>query len=187
MQQGDARQKSKHVWLKAVFAAVLVPGFGVPITKLVESHYDVSFFSPAIMELWNSILSVGDWVARDVTISFWVVALLSSCSFILVLLALAFVYTHASEESGKSWYSLTKDQQLVFNVVADAIENDRQIGHDSVRKISGLSVIATRSALDFLFHINLLCINRDSWGNSYLDLTYQGQEQYLKLGSSQRL
>ena len=182
MGRGVAK-KSRYAWLKAVCAAVLLPGFGVPITKWVEGYYDVSFFSPSITAFWNVIQSFGYWLVRDVTVSFWVLSLLCVGSFLLLLLFLIFLYSNFFEKSTASWKTLTEDQKLAFAVVGEAIQNSRQIGHENVRQLSGLSVIATRTALDVLFHYELIRAARDPWGNSYLDLTFRGQQQYLELSS----
>ncbi|QVW26374.1 hypothetical protein KJF94_12910 [Pseudomonas hormoni] len=71
MQQDDAKQKSKFKWVKGIAAAILVPGLGVPVTKLVESHYDVSVFSPAMAGLWSLMRGVGDWLNLTAPIYVW--------------------------------------------------------------------------------------------------------------------
>jgi hypothetical protein len=91
MQQDDAKQKSRFKWIRGIAAAVLVPGFGVPITKFVESHYDVSFFSPAISDLWGWILSIGTWLNQSFPMQLWMLlAITVGVAFVAVsgLLAL---------------------------------------------------------------------------------------------------
>ncbi|WP_207265156.1 hypothetical protein [Pseudomonas sp. GW101-3H06] len=157
----------------------------VLVTKFVEQRMELTFFSSAVGLLWAWVVGVGQWIGRDVSVPFWIVGLLSVFTIVLLLLTLAFVYTRFFESTGQSWKSLTKDQQLAFAVIADAIQAEREIGHDTVRQVSGLSVIATRNAINVLFNVRLICHSRNSWGNYYLDLTHRGQEQYLEEMSRQ--
>lgn len=182
MGKGIAR-KSNYAWLKAFYAAVLLPGLGVPITKWVESYYDVSFFSPTITSSLNAIESVGLWLVRDITISFWWLALLYLGSFLLAVLFLIFLYTKIFKKGVSSWETLTEDQRLVFAVIGEAIQNNHEFGNEQIRKHSGLSVISTRTAIDMLIHYGLIHIVRTPWGNSHFDLTFRGQQQFLVLTS----
>ncbi len=174
-------KKSKYAWLKAVCAAVLLPGLGVPITKWVESYYDMSFFSPTITAWSNAIETLGQWLVRDVTISFWLLGLLYLGSFLLLALLMLFLYSNFFEKNVATWNVLSDDQKHAFAVVGEAIQNNHKFGHETIRQRSGLSVIATRTALDVLLHYDLIHIAQDSWGNSYFDLTFRGQQQFLKL------
>jgi hypothetical protein len=182
MGKGTAR-KSNYAWLKAFCAAVLLPGLGVPITKWVESYYDVSFFSPTITSSLNAIESVGLWLVRDATISLWWLALLYFGSFLLVVLFLISSYTRIFEKGVSSWETLTEDQRLIFAVIGEAIQNNHEFGHEQTRKYSGLSVISTRTAIDMLIHYGLIHIVRTPWGNSNFDLTFREQQQFLALTS----
>jgi hypothetical protein len=178
-------RKSKYTLLKGICAAVLLPGFGVPVTKWVESYYDVSFFSPSITALWNAIMSLGQWLVRDVAVSFWQLGLLYICSFVLLSLFITMFFRLLFKKNVDSWQSFTEDQKLAFAVVGAAIQNDQQIGHEEVRKLSGLSVIATRTALDVLIHYGLIHVVRNSWGSFYIDLTFRGQQQFMALSTFQ--
>jgi len=83
MQQGDAKQKSKFKTLRTVGAWALVPGLGVPITKLVESYYDVSFFSSAVSGLWSWILSVGSWLGQSAPVPAWTLVAITICALLM--------------------------------------------------------------------------------------------------------
>ncbi|WP_277960731.1 hypothetical protein [Pseudomonas sp. RIT-To-2] len=154
----------------------------VPITKAVESHFDVSLFSPAISGLWGWLLSVGHWFARDVTFPLWLILLL--CLLILILLvpasALIYVRWFEKEETPKG-SPLTDDQQRVFVVVGKSIQEGHRFNLDHIRELSGLSRIATQTALDHLLGVGLIRQAYDKYGFQYADLTRLGREHYLEL------
>lgn len=76
---------------------------------------------------------------------------------------------------------LTDDQNLVFLVVGNAIQQGYQFGFDEVLENSGLSRIATQNALDHLARMRLIRPARGAYGCNYADLTPLGREHFLKL------
>lgn len=80
MQTDNAEQGSRFKMAKTVSYWVIGTVAAVPLTKMVESYYDVSFFSPAILGLKDRILSVGTWLSQTVPLQmwfFWVVTLIA--------------------------------------------------------------------------------------------------------------
>ncbi|MDR9864496.1 MULTISPECIES: hypothetical protein [Pseudomonas] len=183
MQQSGTKQKPKFQLLKTLGAWALVPGLGVPATKLVESYYDVSFFSPAISGLWNGIKNVGSWFVRDVSLPFWVVMLMVVLIVLLMVPVAALVYARYEkvEPAAADGAPLTDDQNLVFLVVGNAIQQGLQFGFEEVLDHSGLSRIATQNALDHLASVNLIRPVRSRYGGNYADLTPLGRGYFLEL------
>ncbi|ROO08084.1 hypothetical protein BK673_16215 [Pseudomonas fluorescens] len=182
MQQSDAKQKPKYKLLRTIGAWALVPGLGVPATKFVESYYDVSVFS----SLWNWIRSVGNWLAKDVSLPLWVMFVLSLMSALLVLLVGLLVYVRFEKQETpadleSTGAPLSDDQNLVFLVVGNAIQQGYQFGFDDVLGSSGLSRIATQNALDHLANVGLIRPVRSSYGGNYADLTPMGRDHFLEL------
>lgn len=84
MRTDDVKQGTKFKLIKKIGAWALVPGLGVPITKLVESHYDVSFIS----RLWSWMSSVGDLLAQSFIVQLWMMIAMMGC--VLLLAAVGF-------------------------------------------------------------------------------------------------
>ncbi|ETK18212.1 hypothetical protein H097_12943 [Pseudomonas sp. FH4] len=180
---GDRAKTVKRVlwWVLGTVAAV-------PITKWVESQLNLSFFSPAILGLWSWMQSVGSWFVRDVSLPFWVVTLVLVLMVLLMWPVVALVYARYEKVEPVDFASekgapLTDDQNLVFLVVGNAIQQGCQFGFDEVRKNSGLSRIATHNALDHLTGVGLVCAVRGSYGGQYADLTPLGRQYFLELES----
>ncbi len=179
-------KKSKFRWVKALGVAVLVPGLGVPITKFVESYYDVTFFSSVVAGFWSNIQSLGSWLARDVSFPLWVVILVLALIALLLVPVLALIYARyekvePADGASADGAPLTDDQNLVFLVVGNAIQQGYQFGFDDVRENSGLSRIATQNALDHLASVNLIRPVRSRYGGHYADLTPLGRDHFLEL------
>lgn len=155
----------------------------VLITKLVEQWFELTFFSSAVSTVWAWLGSAGSWLGRDVSLPFWGIALLFIGSGISVLLFLVFIYTEFFRKVTHVPSPLTPDQTAAFVVVGRAIEAGCEYGPDEVQQFSGLSRIATQSALDHLYNRRLIRPVRNEWGNNYLDLTSHGREYFLELGS----
>jgi hypothetical protein len=180
MQTDNAKQNSK---LKKVLCWVLGTVAAVPITKWVESQLNLSFFSPAISGLWSSMKSGGSWLARDVSFPFWVVLLAVVLIVLLMVPIAALVYARYEkvEPAPAEGAPLTDDQNLVFLVVGNAIQQGYQFGFEEVLDHSGLSRIATQNALDHLASVNLIRPVRSRYGGNYADLTPLGREHFLEL------
>ena len=156
----------------------------VVITKVVEQWFELTFFSSAVATVWAWLGSAGSWLGRDVSLPFWGIALLSICTGISAFLFLIFIYTEFFEKAVPARSPLTPDQAAAFVVVGRAIEAGCEYGLDEVQRLSGLSRVATQSALDNLYDKRLICPVRNGWGNTYLDLTSYGREYFLELESS---
>lgn len=178
MQKDVAKQGSK---LKTIMWWAIGTIAAVPLTKKVESYYDVSFFSPAISGLWSWMQGVGSWFARDVSLPFWLVMLVLVLMVLLMLPVVALVYARYEKVEPVSGSPLTDDQNLVFIIVGNAIQAGCQFGFDDVLKNSGLSRIATQNALDHLARVGLVRPARGSYGLQYADLTPMGREYFLEL------
>lgn len=164
-------------WMVATVAAV-------PLTKLAESSLDVSIFSPYIMGLWHWIQGLWSALGDDVSVSRWVILLLSLMSIMLVCFAGIAVYVNVfqkEEEEAPKGAPLTEDQQKAFVVVGKTIQAGHKIGFDDVRQFTGLSRIATQNALDHLYNVGLIKPVRSRYGSNYADLTPLGRDQYLEL------
>lgn len=183
MQTDNANKNSK---LKTVLWWVFGTVAAVPITKWVESQLNLSFFSPAISGLWSWIKSGGSWLARDVSFPFWVVMLALVLIVLLMVPVAALVYARYEKVEPAAGAAaegapLTDDQNLVFLVVGNAIQQGYQFGFDEVLENSGLSRIATQNALDHLARVRLIRPVRGHYGGHYADLTPQGREYFLEL------
>lgn len=158
----------------------------VPITKAVESQLNLSFFSPAISGLWSWMQNVGSWFARDVSLPFWAVMLALILIVLLMVPVAALIYgryekIETVDGTATDGAPLTNDQNLVFLVVGNAIQQGLQYGFDEILESSGLSRIATQNALDHLARVRLIRPVRGSYGRNYADLTPLGREHFLDL------
>jgi len=130
--------------------------------------------------------SVGSWFARDVSLPFWAVMLALILIVLLMVPVAALVYARYErvepvDGTSTDGAPLTDDQNLVFLVVGNAIQQGRQFGFDEVLKNSGLSRIATQNALDHLARVGLIRPVRGAYGGNYADLTPLGREHFLEL------
>lgn len=183
MQTDNAKQSSK---LKTVLRWVFGTVAAVPITKWAESQLNLSFFSPAISGLWCWIKNGGSWLARDVSLPFWVVMLALVLIVLLMVPVAALAYARyekvqSAAGSAAEGAPLTDDQNLVFLVVGNAIQQGYQFGFEEVLENSGLSRIATQNALDYLARVRLIRPVPGHYGGHYADLTPLGREHFLKL------
>lgn len=191
----DYRRSSGNIWqirwlgantVKKVLYWALGTVVAVPITKMVESQLNLSFFSPAISGLWSWMQSVGSWFARDVSLPFWAVMLALILIVLLMVPVAALVYARYEEVEPVDVTSpggapLTDDQNRVFLVVGNAIQQGYRVGYEDVIKSSGLSRIATQYALDHLTNVELIRPVNGSYGRTYADLTPLGREHFLEL------
>ncbi|MCH7420693.1 hypothetical protein [Pseudomonas mosselii] len=167
--------KTLGLWVVATVAAV-------PLTKVAESSFDVSFFSPYIVRLWNWIQSGWSWLGSDVSLPAWLMLLLSLMSLLLVCFLGVLVYVRWFEkEEEHQGAPLTDEQERAFVVLGKAIQEGHKIGFDEVREYSGLSRIATQNALDHLYSVGLIRPVHNSFGFQYADLTPLGRDHYLDL------
>ncbi|WP_447890106.1 hypothetical protein [Pseudomonas hormoni] len=205
MQKGGARQKSKYGWLKAVCVAVLVPGFGVPITKLVESHYDVSFFSPAISSLGGWILSIGTWLTQSVYIPLWTLVGITICA---LLMGGAFFWAvmDANSQLSTSDAKLDAANARILKLMNPPKPELSDNAHDVVMSVAGLTIskmeayplvlencteldrLQTATALDELLEHGLIVID-DSVeltpkGRVYVQLPESLSRRRLREGAS---
>lgn len=161
-------------WVVATFAAV-------PLTKLAESHLDVSFFSPAIVGLWNWIQSVWGWLGSDVSFPVWAVILTTLLIVFLLIPVGVLVYARYEKAWETKGAPLTEDQHRAFVAIGMAAQRGEKIGFDQIRQDGRLSRIATQNALDHLYNVGLIDALRDSFGFTYPELTPLGRDYYLEL------
>lgn len=181
MQMDNAKQGSGLKLIKTIGKWALVPGLGVPATKWVESHYNVSFFSPAISGLWDWITSVGRWLGRDVTLPFWLATLVVLITLALFSILVVVYRRSAESEDDHSTMQFTDKQILVLAAVGDAMERGAPVGFDELVSATGLSRITNHNALDVLLHNRMITTQRSLYGQDYIALTYAGREFYLEL------
>ncbi|NSX19661.1 hypothetical protein HTV13_07430 [Pseudomonas putida] len=172
--------------MKKVFGWVLGTVLAVPITKWVEDELNLSVFSPAISWIWSWLKSVASWVARDVSIPFWVLMLM-----IVLMVALAvpiglLIYARYEKEVPTTGAPLTDDQNLAFIIIGNAIQAGHEPGFDDVLRHSGLSRIATQNALEHLTAVGLIRPVSAPFGRRYAELTALGREHFLELEASSK-
>ncbi|MGG7647927.1 hypothetical protein ACQ4OB_07840 [Pseudomonas sp. ES4] len=159
----------------------------VLVTKAVEQKLELTFFSSAMNSLWEWVASVGRWLARDVTLPFWIVLILLVLVVLLLVPVLILIYAKYFEKETPSepeGSPLSEDETVAFVVVGKAIQDGRQFGIDEVRQYSQLSRIAAQNALDNLSRKQLIYLARDRMHYNYIDLTPLGREYFLELESS---
>ncbi|TXI06846.1 MAG: hypothetical protein E6Q70_07030 [Pseudomonas monteilii] len=169
--------------LKTVMWWVVGTVAAVPLTKLVESYFDVSFFTPAIMKLWGWIQSAWGWLGSDVSLPVWVSLLLCLGSLLSVVLVGVLVYIQWFEEGEKTpkGVPLTADQLTAFMAISKAIQGGQMLTGDDVRRKTGLSRIATDAALDHLYGIGLIEPHHGAYHHKYAGLSHFGRAYYLEL------
>jgi hypothetical protein len=169
--------------LKTVMWWVVGTVATVPLTKLVESYFDVSFFTPAIMKLFGWVQSAWGWLGNDVSLPVWVTLLLCLTSLLSLVFLGFFVYANWFEEGEETpeGAPLTDDQQKVFVVIGKAFQDGHNVDSDGIRRFSGLSRIATQNAIDHLYRVGLIRPVRNLYGAHYADLTPKGRDYYLEL------
>ncbi|MGJ7513651.1 hypothetical protein ACSFE6_04855 [Pseudomonas baetica] len=180
MQQG---QKSILKWVVRGLMAIVGTVVLAPFAKWGEEQLNLSILSPLIDGVWSWIKSVGSWLARDVSFPFWVVMLVVVLMVLLMLPVAALVYARFEKVEPDSGSPLTDDQNRVFVVVGNAIQQGYKFGFDDVRESSGLSRIATESALEHLTLVGLIRPVNGSYGRRYAELTPLGREHFLELES----
>lgn len=173
------RQETKKSRLRALLLWALGVVVAVPITKQAESHYDVSFFSPAIVWIWSGIVSASQWIGRDVTWPFWIFLVLIVLVVLLTVPFLILVLAKLDSDSTP----LTDSQMRVFITVGKSIEVEQPISLDGLVRGAGFSRIAAHAALDVLVSRRLITPARDSWGLEYIDLTSTGRAYFLSLSN----
>lgn len=178
MQHG---QKSILKWVVRGLMAVVGTVVLAPFAKWGEEQLNLSILSPLIDGVWSWIKSVGSWLARDVSFPFWVVMLVLVLIVLLMLPVVALVIARYEKVESDSGSPLTDDQNRVFVVVGNAIQEGYQFQFDDVRQSSGLSRIATQNALDHLTVVGLIRPVNGSYGRRYADLTPLGREHFLEL------
>jgi len=184
MQAVDAKKGSRFKLVKTIGSWALVPGLGVPITKLVESHYNVSYVSSATSALWNWILIFGRWLARDVTLPFWIVLLLFGLTTVLLVPLLVLVYGRYFKSDAPDSTPLNSDQVRVFYAIGKSIQRGANITFSEIVPLAGLSRIATQNALEVLSDQQLITGVCDLLDYNFISLTREGREFFLDLESN---
>ncbi|VVP63717.1 hypothetical protein PS907_00600 [Pseudomonas fluorescens] len=168
------------------FKKILVWVFGtcaaVPLTKFVESYYDVSIFSPAITGGWSWMVSIGSWFASDVSFPIWLVFLLGLLMTLLVVPVLKRGYVRYFKDA-ESEAPLSENDLIALAAVGDGIQESYQFGIDDVMKHANLSRIPAQIAIDSLFKNGLIQEGRDHMGFVYIDLTPDGRQMYVKMAT----
>lgn len=166
------------------FKTILVWVFGtcaaVPLTKFVESYYDVSIFSPAITRVWSWMVSIGSWFASDVSFPIWLVFLLGLLMTLLAMPVLRRGYVRYFKDA-ESEATLSENDFLALAAVGDGIQGSYQFGIDDVMEHANLSRIPAQIAIHSLFENGLVQEGRDHMGFVYIDLTPKGRELYVKI------
>ncbi|MNJ31557.1 hypothetical protein D3C77_261980 [compost metagenome] len=175
MQERNVKNRSSLrtalLWVAGTVAAV-------PITKLVERHYDVSIFSPVITGLWNWIMGIVNWLGRDVTLPAWMILLLLTFATLLAVLLLILIYVKVFDSDSAS---LTDEQMHVFVTVGKSIEVGHPISFEGLVRDAGFSRIVAHNALDVLSGRGLVTPGTNSLGLDYVDLTSAGRAFFLSL------
>lgn len=175
MQEPNVKKKSSLrtalLWVTGTVATV-------PITQLVERHYDVSIFSPVITGLWNWIMGVANWLGGDVTLPAWMILLLLTLATVLVVPFLILIYVKVFESDSAP---LTDEQMRVFITVGKSIEADCPISLEGLVRDARYSRIVAHSALDVLSSRGLVTPATDIRGLDYVDLTSAGRAFFLSL------
>ena len=163
------------MWVFATCAAV-------PLTKFVESYYDVSIFSPAITGVWSWIVSIGSWFASDVSFPIWLVFLLGLLMTLLAVPVLKRGYVRYFKDA-ESEAPLSKNDLIALAAVGDGIQGSYQFGIDDVMTHANLSRIPAQIAIDSLFKNGLIREGRDHMGFVYIDLTPDGRQMYVEMAT----
>ncbi|WP_415765354.1 hypothetical protein [Pseudomonas sp. ZB1P45] len=132
MQSNDVKQAYGLKLLKWLAAAMLVPVLGVPATKLAESYYDVSFFSPAIAGLWNWILSVGTWLGQPVSVQLWLLLTIAICT-VSTAVALVRVFRDSNREREAKDAILDATYARIDAAISEIDSLDEELGKTRVK------------------------------------------------------
>ncbi|MEN5037152.1 hypothetical protein [Pseudomonas sp. TWI929] len=153
--------------------------------KIVESVFEVSLISPAILTLWGWIKGLWGWLGSDVAMPVWLILLLCLAGLSAVVVIGVLVYVNYFEEGeGEELPEdapLTHDQLNVFVAIGKAYQDGHHLGLEEILEHSQLSRIAAQRALDHLCNAGLIRPARSRFGTQHADLTPQGQDYYLEL------
>ncbi|WP_448723849.1 hypothetical protein [Pseudomonas farris] len=143
MQTGNAKQGSGLKLVKWLAAVMLVPGLGVPATKLAESYYDVSFFSSSVAAIGGWILSVGTWLSQSFPMQLWVLVAITVGTGLIAATGIWAIY-EANTELKATKMELNKAYAKARDANVDAKLNaaNKELGATNSK------LIATRNKLD---------------------------------------
>jgi hypothetical protein len=184
MLEGDVKQMS--ILKKAMLGLVSITAT-VLVTKAVEQKLELTFFSSAMSVFWAWVEGLGNWIIRDITIPFWVVALVVLIA-VVQLVVIVVTYNRwanaqlEAEGESSTITQLTKEQLHVFTTIGESIERGNYIGFEELLSLVPLSRITTYNALDVLLNSDLIMEGNGRWGR-YIDFTREGRERFLELKS----
>jgi hypothetical protein len=181
MQQGNAKKKSK---LKTALWWIFLTAAGVPITKLVESHYNVSYVSSATSALWDWLVAGFAWFAQPVQMPLWLIimVLVGVACVIIFLISiareLAIDLKSVSAKLNPSLPVLNENAQKVLAVVAAHANRNAELYASEIPEAAGLSRLVCEGAADVLIRERLIQIYHHGWGNQVV-LTASGRAYVL--------
>lgn len=181
MQQATPKQKSILMkvtgWIAATVAAV-------PLTKVVESYFNLSLFSPAITASWGWMLDVAAWFSREITLPFWLVASLGILNILLIALLTLCALTlrnNLSKLKESHPLVLNDDQLHAFHIIGCAFERGEYSDIDDLISHGCLTRISAHIALDDLCSYKLVENVRGTLGEDFIDLTRAGRKYFHEL------
>jgi hypothetical protein len=195
MQQVKSEQAPRFGWLRTLGAWALVPGLGVPITKVVENYYNVSFFSPVVSGMLSAVSEVGGWLGRSLSVPMWALVgilisalLIAGAVYWMVSDADARLSALATELStakakldellNPKIVTLTESQQAVLSAIAFEENNDDGSYISSLPTLVGLQKLVVDSALDVLIKNSMVDIYQSGFG-AKVGLAAAGREYVL--------
>ncbi|MCX2708335.1 MULTISPECIES: hypothetical protein [unclassified Pseudomonas] len=155
--------------------------------KATESLFDVSIFKPIFLTLWGWMQGLWAWLGNDVAMPMWLVVLWCLSAVFLVGVVSVLVYRHSSEQKREEGRTAlrdqptTREQRKAFLVIGKSAQESKRLTTEDVRRLTGLSILATQEALDFLTGAGWIEPVPDMYGNQYAELTRKGRTYYLEL------
>lgn len=148
MQIDNAKQGSGVKLVKTLGKWALVPGLGVPATKLAESYYDVSFFSTSVAAIGGWVLSVGTWLSQSFPMQLWVlVAVTVGMGFIAATGIWGIYEANTELKATKTELSKAYAKARDANVELNSVDAKLNAANKELSAANS-KLIATRNKLD---------------------------------------
>ncbi|MGF6221684.1 hypothetical protein [Pseudomonas sp. YL-218 TE3947] len=148
MQTDNAKQGSGLKLIKTIGKWALVPGLGVPATKLAESYYDVSFFSSSMAAIGGWMLSVGTWLSQSFPMQLWVlVAVTVGMGFIAATGIWGIYEANTELKATKTELSKAYAKARDANVELNSVDAKLNAANKELSAANS-KLIATRNKLD---------------------------------------
>lgn len=180
MKMDNVEQNSRFKVVKTVAYWVIGTVAAVPLTKMVESHYNVvSFFSSKIEAIGVWLATLNRLFENDIYVRIFALMVL-----LMAIAAVAIPTMSASVRRKRiaPYVSpFTSDEEAVLVAIGKMTRRSPALESQRIGKLTGLSVESAQRALKKLDQLKFTCSSYNRRGKALVELTPKGRGQFLKL------